>query len=138
MKTATKVFLILGMIPGLISVPFGRINVTIKGEIPPEVLSVVKLIWFAICAVGFIISLVFGITAFVKVNKAKCKKDVPVWLSVCVLIFVNIIPGILMLCLKDEHLMPKELAEFKKLLDDGIITQEEYDAKAAKLLNTNV
>ena len=131
MKTATKIFIILGMIPGVFGTRYIKVNL---GEgVSDSVRNIVSLILLAISVVSFAISLTFGIMALVKLGKAKCKVDVPVWLSVCVLLFVNIIGGILMLCLKDEHFMPKELVEFKKLLDDGIITQEEYDAKAAQL-----
>ena len=131
MKTAAKIFIILGMVSSVLSPTIRKLTIT--GEISEEARAIVTLIWWVMVAAGIIVSLVFGILALVRLGKAKCKADIPVWLGVCVLLFVNLIGGILMLCLKDEHLMPKELAEYKKLLDDGIITQEEYDAKAASI-----
>ncbi len=36
---------------------------------------------------------------------------------------------------EDEAAAQKQLSEWKKLLDEGVITQEEYDGKKADLLN---
>lgn len=36
---------------------------------------------------------------------------------------------------EDEAAVRKQLSEWKKLLDEGVITQEEYDGKKADLLN---
>lgn len=36
---------------------------------------------------------------------------------------------------EDEAAVQKQLSEWKKLLDEGVITQEEYDGKKADLLN---
>ena len=72
MKTAAKVFIIIGII----------------------------------CTFWTILGLVFGIIALKKLNEAKKKEDIPMWVSICTLLFCSLIGGILMLCLKDEHLAP--------------------------------
>ncbi len=69
MKTAAKVFIILGMIAGF---------------------------WM-------ILPLIFGGIALSKLNKAQSKSELT-GISVCVLLFVNLIAGILMLCMKDSDL----------------------------------
>ncbi len=53
--------------------------------------------------VGFwtILPLVFGIMALVKMKEGKPET----WLSVCVLLFCNMIGGILLLCSKEEDYM---------------------------------
>jgi Sec-independent protein secretion pathway component TatC len=68
MKTAAKVFIIIGMIAGF---------------------------WT-------ILPLIFGFIALKKLNTATCKADVSVGVSVLTILFVNVIGGILMLCLKDS------------------------------------
>ncbi len=67
MKTAAKVFIIIGMV----------------------------------CLFWCIVPLIVGILALKKLNTATCKADVTT-MGVLTLLFVNLIGGILMLCLKDE------------------------------------
>lgn len=69
MKTAAKVFIILGMVFGF---------------------------WM-------IVPLIVGIIALNKLNNAKSKSELTV-VAICTLLFVNLIAGILMLCINDEQL----------------------------------
>lgn len=71
MKTAAKVFTIIGMVVGF---------------------------WT-------IIPLIVGIIALKKLNKATSKSELT-GIAICNLLFCNLIGGILMLCLKDEDLVP--------------------------------
>lgn len=71
MKTAAKVFIIIGMVVGC---------------------------WM-------ILPLIFGGIALSKMKKATKKEELTVW-AVLVLLFCNVIGGILMLCLKDSDLAP--------------------------------
>ena len=69
MKTAAKVFIILGMVFGF---------------------------WM-------IVPLIVGIIALNKLNNAKSKSELT-GVAICTLLFVNLIAGILMLCINDEQL----------------------------------
>lgn len=125
MKTAAKVFIIIGCIYGWI----------------------------------LIFPLIIGIKACKLLDSAKTKDEVHSF-GVVVLLFCSLIAGILMMCIKDEDLNPQNtastvnltgsvivqnpyidkdvgdiLAQLKQLLDDGIISQEVYDAKRAKYLS---
>ena len=69
MKTAAKVFIILGMI----------------------------------CGFYMIFPIILGALALKKLKTATCKADFSTGWAVVVLLLVNIIAGILLLCMKDEH-----------------------------------
>lgn len=69
MKTAAKVFIIIGMI----------------------------------CGFYMIFPIILGLIALKKLNNATCKADFPTGWAVVVLILVNIIAGVLLLCMKDEN-----------------------------------
>lgn len=69
MKTAAKVFIILGMVFGF---------------------------WM-------IVPLIVGSIALKKLNNAKSKSELT-GVAICTLLFVNLIAGILMLCINDEQL----------------------------------
>lgn len=59
-----------------------------------------------VCTFWTIVSIVFGVIALKKLKEAKKKEDIPMWVSICTLLLCSPIGGILMLCLKDEHLAP--------------------------------
>ena len=111
MKTTIKVFIILGMI----------------------------------FAFYLIFPIVVGIFALKALNEARNAKDLTT-MGVLTLIFCNAIAGILMLLIKDEDLLSNEcesiedrkvsddsvyqsLIQLKKLFDDHIITEEEFEQK---------
>ncbi len=63
--------------------------------------------------VGFwsVLPLVFGIIALNKLGKATKKDDFSIGWAVVVLLFVNIIAGIILLVMKDEDFAPAKKAE---------------------------
>ncbi len=119
MKTATKVFLILGIIGTGLSVllmillaAFFSVIGTSLPEYPAEdAVSMedweyVSLSMWVVAVTVIILAvpaIIFHVLGLKKLNAARCKADVPVWLGVCMLILGgNIIAGILMLCLSDS------------------------------------
>lgn len=71
MKTATKVFIIIGMI----------------------------------CQFYLIVPLIVGILALKKLNTATKKSELT-GMAIATLIFCNVIAGVIMLCMKDQDLVP--------------------------------
>jgi hypothetical protein len=82
-------------------------------------------------------------------RKIEDGKKVSIAFKVCSLIFINMIAGILMLIDNPEKVQPTvetetavsefdqqmlELKKLKKLLDMGILTQEEFDEKKKQIL----
>jgi hypothetical protein len=50
-----------------------------------------------------ILPIIFGVKALNKLKTATCKADIPVKTGVLTLIFVNVVGGILLLCMNDSH-----------------------------------
>lgn len=95
MKVASKVFIILGMVFGII----------------------------------FIYPLILGIFAINKLEQANSSNDLKAWGIVCIL-FVSVLGGIFMLCIKDSELQkPKTNTSTKNKLDsiDDFIVAEICD-----------
>ena len=88
-------------------------------------------------------------------NKIYHKEAISIGFKICAILFVGIVPGVLMLCdsgngYRYEAIKPtpipttieqpqsndsiNELKRYKELLDIGIITQEEFDAKKKQIL----
>ena len=98
-----------------------------------------------------IFPLVIGIIAYKKLDEATKKEEISGW-AIAVLLLVNLIAGICMLAMTDaelsENVQQKKtgaeqtpendafegLLRLKKLLEDGIITQEIYEAKKKEYL----
>lgn len=117
MKTASKVFLIIGMV-------FGAV---------------------------LIFPIVLGILAYQKLDEAKNQEEIQLW-AILSLLFVNIIAGILMLCLNDKDFeMNKKNIELKsenisskdifsridklyELKEKNVITSEEFESLKKELL----
>ena len=123
MKQAAKVFLVLGCVSGAL----------------------------------LIFPLIIGINAYQKLDSVTKRDDLTGW-AIAVLLLVNLIAGICMLCLTDADLAdganqeaaktaspasPTKdrsdeaydgLIRLKKLLDDGLISEEEYRQKSAQYL----
>ena len=95
----------------------------------------------------------FAISTISIVRNAKTVADIPVWRKYVpfLLNIPAIVVGILLLCLRDEHLVepvpqapvvqqrtPTDaytaLAKYKFMLDEGLISQEDYEAKKKELL----
>lgn len=121
MKTAAKVFIIIGMV----------------------------------CTFWLIFPLVVGILALNKINNAKSKEDLTA-MAVLTILFCSFLGGILMLCIPDTEFnggvqdckadqvlksdklsdVAENLTQLKKLLDDSVITQDIYEEKRKKYLET--
>ena len=80
-----------------------------------------------------------------KLSSAKCASDISTAFKIIILLFGNLIAGILILCMKDKDFespvataLPssriEDIAELKKLLDMGAITDEEFEAKKKQIL----
>ena len=123
MKKVTKVFLVLGCVYGSL----------------------------------LVFPLIIGINAYKKIDSVTKRDELTGW-AIAVLLLVNLIAGICMLCLSDADLAdgtnqettkalsptsPTKdrldeaydgLIRLKKLLDDGLISEEEYRQKSAQYL----
>lgn len=169
MKTAVKVFLILSIISGIICGLFclfliGVASSRYFSEYLGEYFEEYFIIDFSLFILGIfgifvvalvIVSLIVSIIALNKVNTAKRASDISTGFKILVLLFSNIISGILLLCMNDDDFSPSysipsysmpyteknkandmdELVKLKKLLDMGAITPEEYEAKKKQILN---
>ena len=173
MKTAAKVFLILTIVScaalvlmGLIftvvgivasELPADEMNVTFNGQTitDPDIKRLIIETAFLIFGISFVvfgaISLIVSIVGLKKLNNATRASDISTGFKVVVLLFSNLISGIIMLCMTDKDYLPtgapvvtaqpasqnndlEQIAKLKKLLDMGAITQEEFDYKKAKIL----
>lgn len=95
MKKATKIFIILGIIAGALNILTGFIDVA-SGEEMLVATGIGTII-------GGLISAILSICALKHLNAAQCASDIKTGWKVVTLLFVNIVAGILMFCLKDEH-----------------------------------
>jgi len=121
------------------------------------ILLVTGIIMFILYGALGGVGLALSIIALRKLNRAQCSDDFSIGWRVVVLLFVNMIAGILLLCMKDEDFCDKkpqlavegapidteggtglpnidDLIKYKELLDAGAITQEEYDEIKRKIL----
>ena len=155
MKTAIKIFLILGMIVGatfsLICL-FGILIVPFPLNLLYIILAIYGLVPFTI-----------DLVARKKLEKASSKNELTV-ISILVLLFGGLIAGILMLVASEEDLigyktknlyeehhqketlnqslsidnLESELNKLKKLHDNGTLTDEEYEEARKKIINKNL
>ena len=147
--TAMMIITTLVLILGLVLVIFTGASFTDDIDEASNLPSIVFIIVFGVYIFFGFISSILGIAAIVKLGKAKCKKDVPVALGICILIFNSFIGGILMLCTKDSDFVKtpvtaaaapaaasdaERIRQFKELADAGTITQEEFEAKKKQIL----
>lgn len=95
MRKATKIFIIIGIVAGAINILSGIINIASGEEL---------LVASGIgSAIGGLLTVVFSFGALKHFNAAQCASDISTKWKVLTLLFVNIVAGILMFCLKDEH-----------------------------------
>ena len=150
MKTAAKVFLILGIVGFSIAafIIFISMFFAIAGAGP---LALVFLLYILIALVPVAIDAV----ALKKLNKAKTKSELT-GISIAVLIFGGMIPGILMLCLDEKDFdgyeetsasssskkkvnnpenLEAKLEELKKLHDNGTLSDDEYASARKKIID---
>ena len=155
MKTAIKIFLILGMIVGATFSLICLFGILIV----PFPLNLLYIIYAVIGLVPFVIDLL----AWKKLEKASSKNELTV-ISILVLLFGGLIAGILMLVASEEDLigykikdlyeehqqketlnqslsidnLESELNKLKKLHDNGTLTDEEYEEARKKIINKNL
>ncbi|MBE6583622.1 MAG: SHOCT domain-containing protein [Ruminococcaceae bacterium] len=121
-----------------------------------DVEQIVAIAESGLIIVGVLMLIVYGaiggvqlglsIAALKKLNGSKCSADFSTGWRVVVLLFVNLIAGILLLCMKDKDFAEiktdnggnaytvDDLFKYKELLDAGAITQQEYDEIKSRVL----
>ena len=161
LKTVAKVFIILSIVAAAFMVLLSAIMIVSgllmlnMGEFAGASILIMGVIYLIIS----IPMLIINIIGLKKVSAAKCADDVSIAWKVLVLLFSNVISGILLLIMKDEDYLTEaekaekksqdecaksacatnsekfdDLLKLKSLLDAGVITEEEYNAKKKEIL----
>lgn len=144
MKTVIKVFLYIIIV--LYSILAGILLIGCFVALP---VSLICFLYVAICAVPIVVDSI----ALKKLANAYTKSELTA-ISICVLIFGGIIPGILMLVASEEDLfgykkssvtivkqtekkefLGTKLEKIKKLKDSGTISEEEYLELRKKIID---
>lgn len=150
MRKAIQVLLIIAMV-GCGLVMLEGLTVMIGGDTYEDVITIATLFNLeieeaqSIVGIGYIvegaISLIIAIFAYKHFMAAQCASDIKTSWKIITLIFVGLVEGILMFCIKDEHfpgyIPPQtvtengddymtQFAKLKELYDMGAITEEEY------------
>lgn len=162
MKTVVKVFLILSIVAAAIMAVVSAIFTVLglamlgTGEFEAGLAMLVMGIVYMVISIPV---LVINIIALKKVAAARCADDVSIAWKVVILLFSNIISGVILLIMKDEDYLTEaekaekmsqeeftksapstnsekfdDLLKLKSLLDAGVITEEEYNAKKKEIL----
>ncbi|MBQ9706356.1 MAG: SHOCT domain-containing protein [Clostridia bacterium] len=148
MKTASKVFVIISIVSGFILCLLASIFLIVGIANDGFEAGIVLFVIYGILG-GLFVGL--GFKALKLINNAKRADDISTGWKVVILLFVNTVAGILLLCMKDADFDPQlaqpqrqtvqpnadleRIAKLKAMLDDGIITQEEYDRQKDRILN---
>ena len=148
MKTASKVFVIISIVSGFILCLLASIFLIVGIANDGFEAGIILFVIYGILG-GLYVGL--GFKALKLINNAKRADDISTGWKVVILLFVNTIAGILLLCMKDADFDPQlaqpqrqtvqpnadleRIAKLKAMLDDGIITQEEYDRQKDRILN---
>ena len=105
--------------------------------------------WVYVCVASFVwltVVIVSNLLLLRVVNRAKQKSDITIKHRILMFVFGGILSGCLVCFSKNEDFLPKqepksrnanyldELARQKFMLDEGLISQEEYEAKKKELL----
>ena len=150
MRKAIQVLLIIAMV-GWGLVILEGLAVMIGGDTYEDVITIATLLNLeieeaqSIVGIGYIvegaISLIIAIFAYKHFMAAQCASDIKTGWKIITLIFVGLVQGILMFCIKDEdfpgYIPPQtvtengddymtQFAKLKELYDMGAITEEEY------------
>lgn len=149
MVKAAKVFLILGMVGSAI----GALAMLIMGIITAIAVDPIGGILLIIYTFILLVPFVIDYVGYKKINNATRAKELTT-IGILTLIFGGIIPGILILLIKDEDLgvstyvkketkptadsLEKELKDLNTLKDNGVITQEEYESARKKIIDKNL
>ena len=147
---AAKIFLLISMIERItafvVSFILWFVALCSTPQNKPLELKLIIIV-LLICMIAFMILAIIAIIFFNSYNnKLYSGEKISTSLKICTLIFVNVIAGILMLCDTEKKAIVIQAAyqpqktsvvkmkEYKELLDDGIITQEEFDRKKKEIL----
>lgn len=149
MVKAAKVFLILGMVGSAI----GALAMLIMGIITAIAVDPIGGILLIIYTFILLVPFVIDYVGYKKINNATRAKELTT-IGILTLIFGGIIPGILILLIKDEDLgvstyvkketkptadsLEKELKDLNTLKDNGVITEEEYQSARKKIIDKNL
>ena len=149
MVKAAKVFLILGMVGSAI----GALAMLIMGIITVIAVDPIGGILLIIYTFILLVPFVIDYVGYKKINNATRAKELTT-IGILTLIFGGIIPGILILLIKDEDLgdstyvkketkptpdsLEKELKDLNTLKDNGVITEEEYQSARKKIIDKNL
>lgn len=149
MVKAAKVFLILGMVGSAI----GALAMLIMGIITAIAVDPMGGILLIIYTFILLVPFVIDYVGYKKINNATRAKELTT-IGILTLIFGGIIPGILILLIKDEDLgdstyvkketkptpdsLEKELKDLNTLKDNGVITEEEYQSARKKIIDKNL
>ena len=105
--------------------------------------------WVCVCVASFVwltVVIVSNLLLIKVVNRAKQKSDITIKHRILMVVFGGILSGCLVCFSKNEDFLPKqepksrnanyldELARQKFMLDEGLISQEDYEAKKKELL----
>ena len=150
MKTAAKVFLILGIVRSSI----GAFIIFISMFFAFAAAGPMALLFLFYILIALIPAVIDAV-ALKKLNKAKTKSELT-GISIAVLILGGIIPGILMLCLDEKDFdgyeegntassskkkvnnpenLEAKLEELKKLHDNGTLSDDEYASARKKIID---
>lgn len=149
MVKAAKVFLILGMVGSAV----GALAMLIMGIITAIAVDLMGGILLIIYTFILLVPFVIDYVGYKKINNATRANELTT-IGILTLIFGGIIPGILILLIKDEDLgvstyvkketkptadsLEKELKDLNTLKDNGVITQEEYESARKKIIDKNL
>ena len=141
MKNAAKIFLYIGIgLFGLIGLIYFVLSFC---GIPASLLFLI-FVAYAIC-----IGIILPIYALKRIDTAKSKKDLQVW-GIIILIFSNLVAGILILLIDDEELNGKAINNNKQITTDELssrleklrrikeeqnLTDEEYNELKKKVID---
>ena len=151
MKTVAKVFLwitIVGL--ALYVLLFGLVAfVGIVASLAPSEETgpgLVVAIVFCVVTVVLALMLAYNIYFLNRLGKASKKSDIKTWQIVLLFFSSSLVSGILLCCMDDNDFAPEgasaynkpspleSIMKYKLMLDEGLISQEEYEAKKKELL----
>lgn len=122
MKTASKVFLILGMVvyPIYALLLFFAKDVIIEilsqtNSYNEEALKGTLTIWAIIMLIYSIAAIVVGVLSIRKLNSATSKNELVLY-GVLSLLFVNVIAGVLILCIPEDQLNHEPVVSVNSIL----------------------
>ena len=131
MKTAAKVFLIIGMVGNSLGLIFSFLGTPLMLILSGCMAAVILLV---------------GIFTFKKLDSAHSKNEIIGW-GIASLILVNLIAGILVLCIPESEFekngseplsandLEKKLQELETLRSNGTISEDEYQDLRNRILN---